>query len=68
MDISIFVLVIKDFFLLILGALSAGVSSLFSMPLFNNISVGQILLAFMAFSLIFGFILQIIKSKIGDGE
>lgn len=60
-----FVNMCKDFLMLILGACSVAVQSLFSMPLFGSISVGQILLAFISFSLIFGFILNIIKAKFG---
>lgn len=60
-----FVNMCKDFLMLILGACSMAVQSLFSMPLFGSISVGQILLALISFSLIFGFILNIIKTKFG---
>lgn len=60
-----FINMCKDFLMLILGACSMAVQSLFSMPLFGAISVGQILLGFIAFSLIFGFVLNIIQSKFG---
>lgn len=66
MELIGFVNMCKDFFMLILSAISVGIGSLFSMPLFGAISVGQILLAFICFSIIFGFILGIIKDRFGN--
>lgn len=61
-----FVNMCKDFFMLILSAISGAVGSLFSMPLFGAISVGQILLAFIAFGVVFGFIFGVIVNKFGS--
>lgn len=61
-----FVNMCKDFFMLILSAISGSIGSFFSMPLFGAISVGQILLAFICFTIIFGFIFGIITSKFGS--
>ena len=61
-----FVNICKDFFMLIISAMSTGIGSLFSMPLFGAISVGHILLCFLAFGIIFGFIFGVIIDKFGD--
>ena len=66
MELIGFVNMCKDFFMLILSAVSVGVGSLFSMPLFGAISVGQVLLAFICFSIVFGFVLGIISDKFGS--
>ena len=51
MVIGDFLLIVKDFAILILGAFSSIIGALFNMPLFLNISVGQILLAFAIFNI-----------------
>lgn len=61
-----FVNMCKDFFMLFISAMSTGIGSLFSMPLFGTISVGHILLGFLAFGIIFGFIFGVITNKFGD--
>lgn len=66
MAISEFINMCKDFLMLILSAISMAINSLFSMPLFLGISLGQILLGFLAFSIIFGFIFGIIANKFGS--
>lgn len=63
MSISFFISMLKDFFLLILGACSMAVGSLFNMPLFLSISVGQVLLGIIAFKILFGHLLQIIRDR-----
>lgn len=65
MAISEFVLMCKDFLMLILSACNTAVSSLFSMPLFLGISLGQVLLGLICFGIIFGFVFRIIASKFG---
>ena len=61
MGIVDFVNLCKDFFMLFISAMSTGIGSLFSMPLFGAISVGHILLAFLVFGVIFGFLFNIIN-------
>lgn len=68
MAISDFVLMCKDFLMLILMACSVIINSLFSMPLFYSITVGHCLLGIISFSLIFGFLLTLLKSKFSSGE
>ena len=66
MVIGDFLVIVKDFAILIFGAISSIIGTPFNMPLFNAISVGQILLAFAVFNIIFGFILSIIKDRFGS--
>ena len=63
-----FVNMCKDFFMLILSAVSMAIGSLFSMPLFGSISVGQILLAFIVFGLVFGYLLNFVIDRFGSGS
>lgn len=66
MLISDFLVIVKDFAMLILGAISSIIGTLFNMPLFGAISIGQILLAFAVFNIVFVFILSCIKDKFGS--
>lgn len=66
MLISDFLVIVKDFAMLILGAISSIIGTLFNMPLFGAISIGQILLAFAVFNIVFIFILSCIKDKFGS--
>ena len=65
MGIMDFVNLCKDFFMLILSAISISIGSLFSMPLFGAISVGHIFLGITAFVIVFGFIIGSITDKFG---
>lgn len=65
MGLMDFVNMCKDFFMLFISAMSTGIGSLFSMPLFGAISVGHILLGFLAFGIIFMFIFGFIIDKFG---
>lgn len=66
MLLSDFVNMCKDFLVLILYSVNSIISTFFSMPLFLGISVGHILLAFIVFSLLFGFVLNLIRDKFGN--
>lgn len=66
MGLGDFVNICKDIFMLMISAMSTGIGSLFSMPLFGTISVGHILLGFLAFGIIFGFLFSFIIGKFSD--
>ena len=73
MLISTFVNMLKDYVMLILSVISSLINTLFTMPVFWDgttyiITVGHIVFALIAFTVIFGFIYSVIASKIGGGE
>lgn len=70
MLIGTFIDICKDFTMLLLSVVSTFINTLFAMPVFWNgttyvISVGHIVFALIAFSVIFGFIYGVIAEKIG---
>lgn len=64
MGIGDFVLMCKDFLYMILYTISSAISTLFSMPVFLNISVGQIALGVIVVIMIINIILESVGNNL----